>query len=83
MDLELCQLDERGSRKKVYECAFVQQTAERAKKKKELEALMQMITAQENTRNSMRNLMRTTMPPFVNVDGCNNESVQSVYSKND
>ena len=74
MDLELHQLDERGSRKKVYECAFVQQTAERAKKKKELEALMQMITTQVNTRNLMRNLTRTTMPPFVNVDG-SNESV--------
>ena len=43
---------------------------------------MQMITTQENTRNSMRNLMRTTMPPFVNVDG-SNESVQSVDSNND
>ena len=62
-------------------CAFVQQTAERAKKKKEFEALMQMITTQENTRNSMRNLTRTTMSPFVNVDG-SNESVQSVDSKN-
>ena len=55
---------------------------ERAKKKKELEALMQMITTQENTRNLMRNSMRTTMPPFVNVDG-SNESVQSVDSNND
>ena len=82
MDLELRQLDERGSRKKVYEWAFVQQTAERAKKKKELEALMQMITTQENTRNLMRNSARTTMPPLVNVDG-SNESVQSADSKND
>ena len=47
MDIELWQLDERGSRKKVYECAFVQRTAESAKKKMELEALMQMITTQE------------------------------------
>ena len=48
MDIELHQLDKSGLRKKVYECAFVQQTVERAKKKKELEALMQMITTQEN-----------------------------------
>ena len=75
MDLELHQLDERGSRKKVYESAVVQRTAEGAKKKEELEALMQMITTQENIRNSMRNSTRTTMPPFVNVDGGNNEGV--------
>ena len=43
---------------------------------------MQMITSQENTTNSMRNLMRPTMPPFVNVDG-GTESVCSVDSKND
>ena len=82
MDIELRQLDERGLQKKVYEWAFVQRTAERAKKKKELESLMQMITTQENTINSMRNSMRTTMPPFVNVDG-STESVHSVDSKND
>ena len=39
---------------------------------------MKMITTQDNT----RNLMRTTMPPFVNVDG-SNESVRSVDSNND
>ena len=82
MDTELQQLDGRASQKKVYEHAFVQPTVVRAKKKKELEALMQMITTQENTINSMRNSMRTTMPPFVNVDG-STESVHSVDSKND
>ena len=81
MDIELWQLDERGSQKKVYECAFVQRTAETAKKKKELESLLQVITSQENTISSMRNSTRTTMPTFVNVDG-STESVCSVDSKN-
>ena len=52
---------------------------QREPKKKELESLMQMITSQENTINLMRNSMRTTMPPFVNVDG-STESVRSVDS---
>ena len=82
MDIELHQLDERASQKKVYECAFVQPTVVRAKKKKELEELRQMITTQENTINSMRNSTRTTIPPYVNVDG-RTESVHSVDSKND
>ena len=82
MDIELWQLDEMGSQKKVCEWAFVQQTMERAKKKKKLETLMQMLTSLEDTINSIRNLMRPTMPPFVNVDG-GTESVRSGDSKND
>ena len=81
MDIELWQLDERGSQKKVYECLCPTNSGECQK-----EDGIGVINANDyysrNTINSMRNSMRTSMPPFVNVDG-STESVCSVDSKND